>query len=191
MSGPGVSGPGVSGLPAARPDWVAVGEDRVAYDGFVRVLHRRLRLPDGREALWDIVDTPPTVAVLALTPDERVVMVRQYRPGPARQVLSLPGGIVDPGEDPAAAAERELREETGYGCERVEVVASTMSGNGTGPRFAAIARGCVASYDQRLDEFEDCEPVLLDLPTLRAELRAGRLGVTEQTYLALDHANLL
>ncbi|GAB2862717.1 NUDIX hydrolase [Nocardioides pacificus] len=174
-----------------RPGWVPVGEDRVAYDGFVRVLHRTLRLPDGREALWDILDTPATVAVLALTPDDRVVMVRQYRPGPARQVLSLPGGIVDLGEDPADAAARELREETGYACASIEVVGSTMAGNGTGPRFAAVARGCVASYEQMLDDYEDCVPVLIDLPTLRAELRAGRLGVTEQTYLALDHAGLL
>jgi ADP-ribose pyrophosphatase len=48
-----------------------------------------------------------------------VVMVRQYRHGAQRVTLELPGGIVDPGEDPAEAAARELVEETGYRAARV------------------------------------------------------------------------
>ena len=64
----------------------------------MRVLHRTLRLPDGREVVWDLLDVPPTVAVLALTPDDEVVLVSQWRVGPERRVLSLPGGLVDDGE---------------------------------------------------------------------------------------------
>ena len=46
---------------------------------------------------WDIHEPGfTTVAVLALTPDERVVLTRQFRPGPGRVVFDLPGGIVDP-----------------------------------------------------------------------------------------------
>ncbi len=171
--------------------WRRVGEDRPAYAGFVRVVHRTLRLPDGREAVWDMIDTPGSVAVLPLTPEGRVVCVRQYRPGPDRVVLSLPGGIIDPGEEVAQAALRELREETGYAADSVEVVTSTMANNATGSRWSAVAHGCVAAHEQSLDEFEDCEPVELTVPELRRELRAGRLAATEQTYLALDHLGLL
>lgn len=175
----------------AERAWTRLGPDRTAYSGFVRVVQRTLRLPDGREAVWDMVDTPASVAVLPLTPDGDVVCIRQYRPGPQRVVLSLPGGLVDEGEDVAAAAERELREETGYAAEAVEVVASTMPNNGTHPRYAAVARGCVLAHEQELDELEDCEPVVLTLAELRAELRSGRMAATEQTYLALDHLGLL
>jgi ADP-ribose pyrophosphatase len=181
--------------PADRDDtrsWTRVGADRVAYEGFTRVLHRTVRLPDGREAVWDLWDVPRTVAVLPLTVEGQVICVRQYRVGPERLVLSLPGGIVDDGEDVAAAAARELREETGFTTAQVEVVASVHPNNGTNPRFAALAHDCVPTHDQVLDEYEDCEVVLLDVPKFREALRTGDLGATvEQAYLALDHAGLL
>lgn len=171
--------------------WTPVGVDRLALDSFVRVLQRTYRLPAGQEAVWDLLDVPPSVAVLPLTPDGRVVCVRQYRPGPGRVVLSIPGGLVDEGESVAEAAVRELREETGYGTADVEVVTSTMGNNDTHPRWTAVARGCVPAHDQALDPYEDCEPVEMTLEELRTELRAGRMAATEQTYLALDHLGLL
>ncbi len=170
--------------------WVATG-DRVAFDGFLRVVQRGFRLPDGTEATWDMLDVPESVAVLALTPAGDLVMVRQFRPGPNRVVMSLPGGLVDAGEQVADAARRELREETGYAAGVVEVVASVHHNSGTHPLFAAIARDCVPAYDQDLDELEDCEVVVVDVATVRGLLRAGELGTTEQTYLAMDAAGLL
>jgi ADP-ribose pyrophosphatase len=172
-------------------EWVRVGPDRTAYDGYLRVVRRRVRLPDGREAIWDLLDTPATVAVLPLTPDGRVVCVRQYRVGPQRIVLGIPGGLVDEGEDAAAAAARELREETGYVAGSVEVVASTTPNHATHRRWVAVARDCVPTGVQELDDLEECEPVVVTLAQLRTELRAGRLSGTEQTYLALDHLGLL
>ena len=135
------------------------------------------------------------MTVLPLTADGRVVTVSQFRPGPGRVVTSLPGGIVDDGEEPLAAGVRELREETGYapgsGEHAVELVASVVPTNALRPWHVVVARDCVLAGAQQLDELEDIEVGLLAVEQVREELRAGRLAAAAQTYLALDHAGLL
>jgi 8-oxo-dGTP pyrophosphatase MutT (NUDIX family) len=68
----------------------------------------------GEERRFTVLEVPDWVNVIALTPDDRVVLIRQWRHGAATVELEIPGGMVDPGEDDATAAARELREETGY-----------------------------------------------------------------------------
>lgn len=61
-----------------------------------------------------VLESPDAANVVATTPDQQMLFVRQYRFGTSTEILELPGGFVDPGEDHAQAAPRELREETGY-----------------------------------------------------------------------------
>lgn len=68
----------------------------------------------GEERPFVIVDCPSWVNVIALTPSDEVVLVSQYRHGSDNVELEIPGGMVDPGEDPLHAGQRELAEETGY-----------------------------------------------------------------------------
>jgi ADP-ribose pyrophosphatase len=76
--------------------------------------------PRGRERFWAMRTTSEYTAVLAVTEDGRVPLVRQFRPAVEEFVLELPSGAVDPGERPEDAVRRELLEETG--CAAAEIV---------------------------------------------------------------------
>lgn len=68
----------------------------------------------GARKQFSLIRCQDWVNVIALTRDDRIVMLRQFRVGDARVHLEVPGGLIEPGEDPAVAAARELAEETGY-----------------------------------------------------------------------------
>jgi ADP-ribose pyrophosphatase len=78
------------------------------------------QLPDGSERTYPVLVVGPAVAILAFADDDRVVLVRQYRHLQRGPSWELPGGGVQPGEDPAAAAQRELREEAGFRAAHLE-----------------------------------------------------------------------
>jgi ADP-ribose pyrophosphatase len=173
--------------------WELLAE-RPRTDGWLPVTTRTYRMPDGSVSDWDIHTIPfTTVGVLALTGDDRVVLARQFRPGPSAVLLDLPGGIVDDGEGLLAAAERELREETGYSCASIELAGSCWAfGASTWRRHVTVARGCRPDGDVTSwggDEY--CEPVLVTLHELRAIARRGESTDVDLVYLALDAAGLL
>jgi len=80
----------------------------------------RERLPDGRVAERDVVRHPGAAVVLAMLDDGRCVLVEQHRTALGRNMIELPAGVLEAGEDPTLAAQRELEEETGYRARRVE-----------------------------------------------------------------------
>ena len=90
----------------------------------------RVRLPDGREALRDVVRHPGAVAVVALTDDGRICLVRQYRTSLARVTVEIPAGKLDPGEDPLTCAKRELREETGMEADQMAFLTTIATSDG-------------------------------------------------------------
>lgn len=78
--------------------------------------------PVGGAKRFSLIESVDWVNILAITADERVVLIRQYRVGTDEICLEIPGGMVDAGESPAEAAARELVEETGYTSTRWEQI---------------------------------------------------------------------
>lgn len=124
-----------------------------------------VELPDGRMAQRDVVRHPGAVAIVALTDDGRICLVRQYRTALGRVTVEIPAGKLDPGEDPLECANRELLEETGMRAERMAFLTTIATGVGfcdelihmymaTGLSFAAS--------DPDADEFINVDLVPLD-----------------------------
>lgn len=88
---------------------------RTLYDGrLFDLVEERLLLPSGRAQDLVVVDHPGAVCVAAVEDDGRLLLVRQYRHATGSWLLEIPAGRLEPGEEPLAAARRELEEETGH-----------------------------------------------------------------------------
>jgi len=124
------------------------------------------------------IDSADWVNIVALTADDEVVMVRQYRHGERSVTLEIPGGIVDPGESGAVAAARELLEETGYHADSVTRLGvvnpnPALFGNRT---ETYVARGVRAVAEVLNSHTEETVVELVPLAELRTHAREGRIS---------------
>jgi ADP-ribose pyrophosphatase len=141
-----------------------------------------------------LIDMPDWVNIIALTPGNDIVLVRQFRFGTGESTLEIPGGLVDAGEDPAVAAVRELEEETGYVPGRVEALGSlkpnpALQGNTC---YSFLARDCVQKHGGRPDEGEDLTVELhpyADVPRLVREGHITHAIIVAAFHLARLHAD--
>jgi 8-oxo-dGTP pyrophosphatase MutT (NUDIX family) len=106
--------------PRPRPWQVVHTEPAADYHIFKARVDTSRSPRSGQLHRFVVLDTPDWVNVVALTREERVVLVRQFRHGLQDLSLEIPGGLIDPGESAEEAARRELLEETGYAAQRWE-----------------------------------------------------------------------
>lgn len=162
---------------------------RIAYacEGF-DVRNEDVRLPDGTETEYDYLSEPPSVVILpflgdpgadgTLSADAEVVVIEEWRHAVRRVNRGLPaGGLESDDEDLAAAAHRELAEETGYRADRVEPLATFEPANGIADALLHyfVAYGCVPADEQRLDYNESIRVETTTLAALREAVRDGEI----------------
>lgn len=103
----------------------------ISFDSdFIQVRTDKVALPNGSVQDYLTIQHPGAVAVVPVDRDERILMVRQHRQAVDDTLLEIPAGKLDPDEDPWDAARRELKEETGFICEHLELLTSFYSSPG-------------------------------------------------------------
>ncbi|MBL8958237.1 MAG: NUDIX hydrolase [Gemmatimonadetes bacterium] len=169
-------------------------DTRRAYSGrVINVDLDRVRFPDGSEGELEMVRHPGASAVVPFAsdpmgPDPQVLLIRQYRYASEQFMYEIPAGRLDPGEDPATCAKRELREETGCHAEHVELLTTIY----TTPGFIDerihlfMATGLThGDADRELDEFIEVET--LTISRCLAMIQSGEIS-DGKTIIALMYA---
>lgn len=156
-----------------------VTDSEIAYScpGF-DIVHEEVILPDGTHTDFDYLSEPPAVVILPLTPDGEIVLIDEWRQAVKRVNRGLPVGSVEPDDqDLAAAARRELREETGYEADTVEHYLSVEPVNGIADSVLHffLAEGCRASSTPDLDPNETLHPLTMPYEAFRSAVLSGEV----------------
>jgi ADP-ribose pyrophosphatase len=129
----------------------------------------------GQERDFYVIDSVNWVNIIAVTPDQKLVMVEQYRQGTNTVELEIPGGMMDTTDtSPIVTATRELREETGYEGEGARILGRTYANPAimSNTCYTVIVENCRCTHPLEWDHDEDLETQLVpiaELPKLVAE----------------------
>ncbi|MFH1679443.1 MAG: NUDIX hydrolase [Candidatus Eisenbacteria bacterium] len=163
-----------------RRKWTVVcSEARGRFPIFSVRVDRSVSPDTGYEKEWTILETNDWVNVIPVTPEGRIVLIRQFRAGTGSYTIEIPGGGVDRGDRSAEeAAGRELREETGYlaaGFTRIGTVEPNPAFQ-TNRCHTYLARDVVPDGAQNLEPGEEIEVFEADENEVRRMLREGEIA---------------
>lgn len=160
---------------------------KVVYQGkYIRAEEQTVLLPDGKEATREIISPPDAVGILAIDQEEKVYLVRQYRPAITQVTLEVPAGILEPGEQPSETARRECEEEIGMSPKRLDFLFTYYHSVGfsTGKIDLFLGRDLVPDPSSHADPGEFLEVVTLPFEALYRQGVSGKI-IDSKTLLAV------
>jgi len=170
-------------------NWKKLKEE-YAFDGYRKIVRKTYQLPNQAEFTFEIVRVPRFVSIAALTKDKKVILVKQFRPGPEEVVISVPEGQLDDDETPEIAVERELLEETGYKAKEIIFLKEVPEAYSETRKLCFLALNCEKIQEQKLDDSEQIEVQLVATEDFKKMLRntqANNFSSIDVAYMALDY----
>lgn len=172
-------------------DWEELSRETVFSKYGKKVDKVIFKLPDGQELDYYIKKEGPAVCGLAITTDNKIILAKQYRPGPKKIVMELPGGYADLNEKIELSMARELLEETGYQG-KVQLITTCLDdAYSTMERYCFIITDCQKVDQPKWDDDEFIDIELVTVEEFKKILRSGQMTDVEVGFLALDYLKLL
>ena len=158
--------------------WKVLESKQIFKEPWLNVRKEVCELPNGKKhSSYYILEYPSWVSAFAITEDNKVLLVKQYRHGLDVISTELPGGVVDKGETEEVAIARELKEETGYVFESIQYLGKISPNPATSNNYMHmfIAKGGRKVAEQSLDETEDVEVLTVTIEELKQLLREHKI----------------
>lgn len=172
--------------------WIEISRETVLQKYGRKIDKVIFELPDGSKSDYYIAgQNSDEVSVLAITIENKVILVKQFRPGPQKFLSELPGGDVDKNEKPLEAIKRELLEESGYTGDFEFVTESIIDAYADYKGFHFVATNCKKVQEIKNSPSEQIELELIDIDDFKKLLRKGQMSCVDTGYFGLDHLGLL
>jgi len=178
-------------FPFSIEPWVTMKENVEYTTNIFKVLKRHMRIDsENHNAIFSILEAPDWVNVIAVTEENNIVLVEQYRYGTQVPTLELPGGVCDPGETPLITSKRELLEETGFTADEWIYLGSVSSNPAilTNHTHTYLAKGALKTTDQKLD---DNERIIVHVMLLSEFLELVKTGEIDHSLVVSAVAKFL
>ncbi|MGV3243992.1 NUDIX domain-containing protein [Staphylococcus sp. 11261D007BR] len=158
------------------------------YEGkIINVEKHKVLLPNNETSYREVVKHNGAVAVCALTPDNEVILVRQYRKPMDEVLLEIPAGKLEPGEDRMSAAKRELEEETGYKTESLTLIGEVYGSPGfADEKISIYFTDQLSEGKVQLDDDEFVEKTLYSLSDVEQAMANQEIN-DAKTFIALQY----
>jgi len=140
--------------------WKVISSEYIHKGPWATLRTDKCEMPDGRIVpSYYVLEYPDWANAVALTEDNKIIMVRQYRHAAGVVSLEIPGGVIENGESPETGMKRELLEETGYQFDNLELLCKLHANPSTANNITHcyLARGGKKIQGQHLDEQEQIE----------------------------------
>ncbi|MEK4629335.1 MAG: NUDIX hydrolase [Solibacillus sp.] len=147
-----------------------------------------VKLPNGEMSKREIINHPGAVAVIAITENNKILLVEQYRKALERSIIEIPAGKLEKGEEPIVTARRELEEETGYTTDYLQFVQAFATSPGFADEIIHVflaEKLTKLSTPAELDEDEFVELLEVSLEEAEAMIADGRIFDAKTAFAVL------
>lgn len=147
-----------------------------------------VRLPNGKTSKRELIEHPGAVAIIAITAENKIIMVEQYRKALERSIIEIPAGKLEKGEKPEYTAMRELEEETGYTADHLELVQSFSTSPGFADEVVHVffTKGLKKSTSEaELDEDEFVELLEVSIEEAEEMMKDNRIFDAKTAFAVL------